>query len=170
MRIADLFIAELEMEAATTRRVLERVPEERLGWRPHAKSSSLGQLALHVASLPEQLAGFVANDSLDISSVNTNPPSAASREELLSALDSSVRTTVQYLRGLDDEAATRLWRMMADEKELLAVPRAAVIRSFLFNHWYHHRGQLVVYLRLLDVPVPAVYGPSADENPFARAS
>lgn len=170
MRIADPFIAELEAEATITKRVLERVPEGHLAWRPHAKSSSLGQLALHVASLPQQLTEFVADDSLDVSATDTRQPTTTSRAELLAAFDASVNAAREYLRGLNDERANRVWKFMTGDKELFAAPRTAVIRSFLFNHWYHHRGQLVVYLRLLDVPVPSVYGPSADENPFAGAS
>ena len=169
MRIADPFIKELDMEAAITKRVLERVPDGQLSWRPHPKSSSLGQLALHVASLPQQLTRFVASDSLDVSSTSTLQPTPTSRAELLATFDDSLNAARRYLHGLDDDSATAAWRLMAGDKELFSAPRAAVLRSFLFNHWYHHRGQVVVYLRLLDVPVPSVYGPSADENPFANA-
>src|SRR5258708_2715501 len=169
MRIADPFVGELDIEAAITKRVLERVPDGQLAWRPHPKSSSLGQLALHVASLPQQLTQFVAGDSLDVSITSTLQPTPSSRAERLAAFEASVSAAREYLRGLDDERAAGAWRLVAGERELFSAPRAAVIRSFLFNHWYHHRGQLVVYLRLLDIPVPSVYGPSADENPFAGA-
>lgn len=168
MRTADPFISELQAEAVTTRRVLERVPEAHLAWRPHDKSSSLGQLALHVALLPKQLTEFVASDTLDITTVDTRQPAPTSRAQLMAALESSVDDAIAYLSGLDDERAGQIWRLVARDKPLFAAPRAAVIRSFLFNHWYHHRGQLLVYLRLLDVAVPSVYGPSADENPFAE--
>jgi uncharacterized damage-inducible protein DinB len=169
MRLADLFVAELDMEAATTRRVLDRVPEAHLAWKPHAKSSSLGQLAFHVATLPEQLIGFVAGESLDIQSVNTSQPAPASRAGITAAFDDSLKVAREYLVLLDDARAHETWRLVAGRTELFEVPRAVAIRSFLFNHWYHHRGQLLVYLRLLDVPVPSVYGPTADENPFADA-
>ncbi len=169
MRIADPFINELDMEGTITKRVLERVPDDQLSWRPHPKSSSLGQLALHVASLPQQLTRFVAGDSLDVSTTSTLQPTPTSRAELLATFDDSLNAARTYLRGLDDDSAMAAWRLMAGGKELFSAPRAAVLRSFLFNHWYHHRGQVVVYLRLLDVPVPSVYGPSADENPFANA-
>ena len=167
MRLADSFIAELEMESTTTRRVLERLPEAQLAWKPHGKSSSLGQLALHVALLPQQLTGFVAGDSLDMTTVDTRQPAPTSRAEVMAAFDGSLDAARTYLASLDDARAAEVWRLLARGTELFAAPRAAVIRSFLFNHLYHHRGQLLVYLRLLDVPVPAVYGPTADENPFA---
>ena len=167
MAIADAFLAELEMEAATTRRVLERVPEAHLAWKPHEKSSSLGQLALHVALLPQQLTEFVAGDRLDIRTVDTRQPAPASHGEILAAFNGSLSAARAYLRALGDARAGEEWKLCAGGTELFAAPRAAVIRSFLFNHLYHHRGQLLVYLRLLNVPLPAVYGPTADENPFA---
>jgi uncharacterized damage-inducible protein DinB len=157
------------MEASTTKRVLERVPEAHFMWRPHAKSMSLGQLALHVATLPRQLTEFIAEDELDFSAAAGGPPTVSSRRELLQAFTSGIEQARSYLASLSDERATATWRLMAGERQLFAAPRAIVLRSFLFNHWYHHRGQLLVYLRLLDVAVPSVYGPSADENPFAAA-
>ena len=169
MRIADPYLDELASEASTTRRVLERVPEAHLGWRPHARSMSLGQLALHVATLPRQLTEFVSGDELDFGAAAGTAPMVASRQQLLAAFTSSTEHARAYLETLSDARATATWRLMIDGRQLFAAPRAAVLRSFLFNHWYHHRGQLLVYLRLLDVPVPSVYGPSADENPFADA-
>ena len=167
MRLADSFIAELEAEAAATRRVLERVPEAHLAWKPHEKSSSLGQLALHVASLPERLTGYVAADSLDITTRNRRQPAPASLVEVMAAFDASLSAARAYFAALDDFRAGEEWRLVAGDTEVFRASRAAVIRRFLFNHLYHHRGQLLVYLRMLDVPVPSVYGPSADENPFA---
>lgn len=169
MRISDTFVDELTLEAATTKRVLERVPEAHLGWQPHRKSMSLGQLALHVATLPSLVAQFLSGDVLDFDSVPKDPPTVANHEELLAVFASSTEQARSYLADLSDERATATWRLVAGERNLLAAPRAAMVRSLLFNHWYHHRGQLVVYLRLLDVPVPSVYGPTADENPFAGA-
>ena len=167
MSIAAPFLQELTAEAATTRRVLERVPESHLAWRPHAKSMSLGQLALHVATLPRQLTDFIAGDTLDFSAAAAAPAAAASRQALLDDFAASIAHAQRYLEALTDTRALDTWTLMNGDRPLFAAPRAAVLRSFLFNHWYHHRGQLVVYLRLLDVPVPSVYGPSADENPFA---
>jgi uncharacterized damage-inducible protein DinB len=169
MSISAPFLHELATEAATTRRVLERVPESRLTWRPHDKSMSLGQLALHVATLPQQLSEFVTGDELDFGAASFTPPAAASRSALLEAFDASVTFAQRYLESLSDTRAMHTWTLKNGEATLLAAPRMGVIRSFLFNHWYHHRRQLVVYLRLLDVPVPSVYGPTADENPFAAS-
>ncbi len=169
MNISAPFLQELAMEAATTRRVLERVPESSLGWRPHAKSMSLGQLALHIATLPQQLSDFVAGDELDFSAASFTPPAAASRQALLEAFEASVAHAQRYLESLSDARAMDTWTLKNGDATLFSAPRVGVIRSFLFNHWYHHRGQLVVYLRLLDVPVPSVYGPTADENPFAAS-
>ena len=169
MRIADALVDELNVEAVTTRRVLERVPEAHLGWQPHPKSMSLGQLALHVATLPSLVAQFLSGDTLDFDSVPKQPPTVATQAELLAAFASSTEQARSYLADLSDERATDTWHLLAGERQLLGAPRAAMLRSLLFNHWYHHRGQLVVYLRLLDVPVPSVYGPTAGENPFAGA-
>lgn len=169
MTMTAPFLQELTTEAATTRRVLERVPESNLAWRPHAKSMSLGQLALHVATLPQQLSDFVAGDTLDVSAAAGGPPSAASHAVLMAAFDESIAYAQRYLASLSDARAMATWTLTNGETPLFAAPRMGVIRSFLFNHWYHHRGQLVVYLRLLDVPVPSVYGPTADENPFAAS-
>jgi uncharacterized damage-inducible protein DinB len=130
---------------------------------------SLGQLALHVATLPRQLTEFVTGDELDFGAAAGGAPSVDSQQELLAAFASSIEQARSYLVNLSDDRATGTWRLMAGRRQLFAAPRAAVLRSFLFNHWYHHRGQLLVYLRLLDVPVPSVYGPTADENPFADA-
>lgn len=167
MTIGSAFASELDIESVATRRVLERVPEAGLPWRPHPRSMSLGQLALHVATLPKQIVGFVLGDELDFSAAAGTPPAAGSHAALLDAFESSLRDSTAYLESLSDERAGSVWRLKSGDRVLFTAPRAGVIRSFLFNHWYHHRGQLLVYLRLLDVPVPSVYGPTADENPFA---
>ncbi len=165
MSISQTFIQELEQEAQTTRRVLERVPGDRLAWKPHAKSMSLGQLALHVASTPGAIAQMAAQSSVSVPEFNQ--PEAKTTTEILSSLDETVATAKSVLEGFDDAAMGETWRVMAGDQEVMAVPRVGVLRSIMLNHWYHHRGQLSVYLRLLDVPVPSIYGPSADENPFA---
>ncbi len=158
---------ELRQEAVTTRRVLERVPEEKLSWRPHPKSMSLGQLALHVASIPSNLVGLAQLEEFDASQANFEPPEAKDLREILAALDASVKVTEDYLSGLNDETAARSWRLTLRGNEVFTIPRTGLLRTIMLNHWYHHRGQLSVYLRLLDVPVPVIYGRSADENPFA---
>jgi uncharacterized damage-inducible protein DinB len=166
MTIANALLAELEQEAHTTQRVLERIPKAHLSWKPHPKSMSLGQLALHVATVPGNVAELAAMDTIP------EPPAfvqaeAATAAELVPALAASVAKARRHLGGLDDAAMGATWRLMAGGRELMAMPRAAFARTVMLNHWYHHRGQLLVYLRLLDLPVPSVYGPTADENPFA---
>ncbi len=166
MGIADTLLAELEQESAATRRVLERVPQAHLSWKPHAKSMSLGQLALHVATVPGNVAELASVDTVP-SPPQFGQPEAATAAELVPALSASVAKARAHLGGLDDAAMGATWRLMNGDRELMAMPRVALVRAVMLNHWYHHRGQLTVYLRLLDVPVPSVYGPSADENPFA---
>ncbi len=166
MRIIDALIGELEQEAKTTARVLERVPQAHLAWKPHPKSYSLGQLALHVAGVPGTVAALAAQDTP--SSPGFAQREAASTRELLPALEASVAKVREHLGSFDDARMTATWRLMAGEREVMAMPRVAFVRAVMLNHWYHHRGQLLVYLRLLDVPVPSVYGPTADEqNAFA---
>jgi uncharacterized damage-inducible protein DinB len=166
MRMVDPLIPELEREAETTRRVLERIPEDKLGWRPHPKSMTLGQLALHIATTPGGVAKLAAQDSVE--RFQLPRPEPASRREVLDALEQSVASALEFLRGLDDPGATRSWTMLWNGKPLFSMPRIGLVRTIMLNHWYHHRGELQVYLRLLDVPVPSVYGPTADEDPFAR--
>jgi uncharacterized damage-inducible protein DinB len=161
----DAMLQELEQEARTTRRVLERVPNERLTWQPHKKSMSLGQLALHVATVPGTVAEIAMKSPFSVRQFSQ--ASATNASELLPALDESIGKAKKLLGGLDDAAMTSTWRLMNGDRELMAVPRTAMLRTIMLNHWYHHRGQLSVYLRELDVPIPSIYGPSADENPFA---
>jgi uncharacterized damage-inducible protein DinB len=166
MRIADPLIMELEQEATTTRRVLERLPEAKFSWRPHPKSMSLGQLGLHVAQTPGAIARLAASDP-------TEPPDfeqdeATSSAALLEALEQSVAEAKTALAGWDDAAMQATWSMTVNGKTMMAMPRMGLIRAIMLNHWYHHRGQLLVYLRLLEQSVPSVYGPTADENPFTQ--
>jgi uncharacterized damage-inducible protein DinB len=164
-KLGSMLRAELEQETDRTRRVLERLPVEHLSWKPHAKSMSLGQLGLHVAGLPGAIADLVRDP---VGEVPTVPlPEADSTEQMLDTLSESVARADDRLASWGDDYLMAEWRMTRDGETLLALPRVAMLRSIMLNHWYHHRGQLLVYLRLLDVPVPAVYGPSADENPFA---
>lgn len=168
MTLTESLIGELNEEAEATRRALERVPEDRLSWRPHPKSMSLGELALHVAQTPGGVAELLDEPSAGAPDFSRRPE-ASSRAELLAAFEESVENATSKLSAWGDEGLEAEWRMTEDGQTLLASPRAAMVRAIMLNHWYHHRGQLVVYLRLLDVPVPAVYGDSADEAPaFAR--
>jgi uncharacterized damage-inducible protein DinB len=165
MTIAEPFVAELTREAATTRRVLERVPEDKLSWRPHAKSMSLGQLAMHVATIPSFVSDLISVDQFELTS--STPEVATSRAALLTALDRTIAHATRTLTGMGDARMMAEWKLTRAGRTLLTLPRVGVVRGLMLNHWYHHRGQLSVYLRLLDVPVPSIYGPSADENPFA---
>ena len=168
MSMSETFVQELEQEAKTTRRVLERVPNAHLGWKPHQKSWTLGQLALHLATVPGGVAEFASAPS--VQAPNFVQPAASSAAELLPALDDSIAKATGILRGMDDASLMATFRVMNGDREVMALPRVAFLRAIMLNHWYHHRGQLSVYLRQLGVPVPSIYGPSADENPFALPS
>jgi uncharacterized damage-inducible protein DinB len=168
MKMIDGLLAELEQEAQTTRRVLERIPQAHLSWKPHPKSMSLGQLALHVATVPGNVAEIAAADTIP------EPPSfvqpeAATAAELVPALTESVAKAKRALGGFDDARMGAMWRLQSGGRDIIAMPRSAFVRAIMLNHWYHHRGQLLVYLRMLNLSVPSVYGPTADENPFAAA-
>jgi len=163
----ESMLTEFNQEAATTKRVLDRVPANKLEWRPHAKSMSLGQLALHIATMPAGIVRITKQDSFDVAQNSFTQPSPKNLEEVQAALEQTIRTVEPTLRECTADTADANWHLMAGNTELASMPRASVWRSLMLNHWYHHRGQLSVYLRLLDVPVPSIYGPSADENPFA---
>ena len=165
MPLIDALLQELEQEAQTTRRVLERVPNDRLSWRPHAKARTLGELALHIAMVPGAVAELSLKSPAQAPEFGADP-TPASASELLQTLDRSIAQAKKALGGMDDGTATATWRLMRDGRELFAIPRVAFLRTVMLNHWYHHRGQLSVYLKELNVPIPSIYGPSADENPF----
>ena len=164
MSMIDALVQELEQEAQTTRRVLARVPDHQLAWKPHDRSLSLGQLALHVATIPGNVAKIAAQSRFE--TPQFAHPSATNAAELIPALEQSVADARQVLRTMDDARLQETWRLVVGEREVLALPVGAVLRTIMLNHWYHHRGQLAVYLRQVGVPVPSIYGPSADENPF----
>jgi uncharacterized damage-inducible protein DinB len=166
MRIVDGMLQELEQEAQTTRRVLALVPEGRLTWKPHEKARTLGELALHVAIVPGGVAQLATAPS-PAQAPDFIDPSPNSAAELLPALDQSVAKAKQLLAGLDDAAVMAPLQLVRGDRVLFEIPRAALLRSIMLNHWYHHRGQLTTYLRILGVEIPSIYGPSADENPFA---
>lgn len=167
MRMIDPLLMELDRESSTTKKVLERVPAEKFGWTPHPKSMTLGKLATHVATLPGWIGSTLLADGYDFGDgkggVPETPPTTA---ELVALFEKTVGDAKAAMAQLDDEKAMGLWSLSANGKALFSMPRIALVRSILLNHSYHHRGQLTVYLRLLDVPLPSVYGPSADENPF----
>ncbi len=163
---AQALVAEFEAEAATTRRVLERVPNDQLEWRPKPKSMSLGQLARHIATVPEGITGAAKVDEFDASNVKFDFPQPKDTAEVLAAFESAKAVALDYLKSLSDAQLDANWRMVRGGKTIFAMSRYEFLRAIMFNHVFHHRGQLSVYLRLLDVPVPSIYGPSADENPF----
>lgn len=164
MGLAEQFIAELTHESGTTRRVIERVPDDRRTWKPHEKSMSLGELALHIAGLPRGIAGLLENlvAEVPIVPLRDDVPVA----EILVTLEESVAFATERLRAWGDEGLAERWRMTRGGQTLLEMRRSDMVRSVMLNHAYHHRGQLSVYLRLLDVPLPSIYGPSADEKVF----
>jgi uncharacterized damage-inducible protein DinB len=147
--------------------VLERVPDDKLAWKPHDKSMSLGQLALHVATCPGNIAELSQRSPVEAPQFIQAP--AKSAAELVPTLEQSVARAREILRSMDDADLGKVWRVTAGGKEVMALPVGAMLRSIMLNHWYHHRGQLSVYIRQVGGLVPSIYGPSADENPFAMA-
>jgi uncharacterized damage-inducible protein DinB len=165
MRLVDPLLMELDQEAQTTQRILERVPDNKLTWRPHPKSYSLGQLALHIASVPGNVSAAAAQDTFEAPNFSQSEPK--SRQEILDTFSKGLASAKDTLNKMDDARLMSMWSLTRNGKVLMTIPRIGFLRSILMNHNYHHRGQLSVYLRMLDVPVPSIYGPSADENPFA---
>ena len=159
-------IEELDRESATTRKLLERLPEPKLAWKPHTKSMALGQLAWHVSTIPQVLSTMLLKDSHDFSTGSLQPPLPATTREILEGFERALRTAKENLGTLDDGKAMTVFKISMAGRPVLEAPRIAIVRLILLNHLIHHRGQLSVYLRLLDIPVPSIYGPSADENPF----
>ena len=165
--LLDPMLSEFREEAVITKRVLDRIPADKLAWKPHAKSMSLGQLAIHIATVPGRLARITEQDGFDVSQGNFEPTPPKNVQEIHAAFEQSVRDAEECLAGMTEQKARGNWRLTFKDREIFSKPRINVVRSIMLNHWYHHRGQLSVYLRLLDVPVPVIYGRSADENPFA---
>jgi uncharacterized damage-inducible protein DinB len=160
------FLDEIVREGATSRRLLQVLPEARLAWKPHPKSQSLGQLAMHVATLPGGITAMLQGEDFDFAAADFTPPQPTSPEAVLAAHDQSQAAAAAALGAWRADELGRTWRVLRGDRELMAMPKSAALRNFLCNHLVHHRGQLTVYLRLLDVPLPSVYGPTADVNPF----
>jgi uncharacterized damage-inducible protein DinB len=158
---------EFREEARTTRRVLERVPADKLSWKPAAKSMSLGQLALHIAALPGRTVSMFQKTGHEVQPTAFRFDEPKSTDEILAVFDQSVKDAGAFLDGLSEEQLRAAWTLTANGRPLFTKARQDVVRMIMLSHIYHHRGQLSVYLRLLDVPVPSIYGPSGDENPFA---
>lgn len=171
MAIRDGILPEFDHEVATTRKVLERVPEGKPEFKPHEKSMEMGRLAGHVAEIPGWAKATILEDSIDV-----NPPSAqgatltalsmTSRKQLLEEFDKAVAAGRAAIASVSDEELMKPWSLNAGGKTVFTLPKIAVLRGFVMNHMIHHRGQLSVYLRLNNVPVPSIYGPSADEKVF----
>jgi uncharacterized damage-inducible protein DinB len=164
MPIGQGFINELQHEAATTRKLLERIPAEKFDWKPHEKSMSMHRLATHVADMFSWFPPTLEQDELDFAK-GYDQPNPATTEELVALLDKNVEAAIESLKKMDDDASfMKNWTLRNGEQIFFEMPKVAVSRTFIMNHIMHHRGQLSVYLRLNDIPVPAMYGPSADES------
>ncbi len=167
MSIAASILPEFDMEMATTRRVLERVPNDKLAWKPHEKSMAMGQLAAHLGEMVSWTMPTISEDALDMNPPGGpayQPPAMNSSAAILATFDEHVVAARAALAGVSDEDLMKNWSLLSGGQTLLTMPRVAVIRTFVMNHVIHHRGQLSVYLRLNDIPVPSIYGPSADES------
>ena len=169
MAISQALLPEFDVEMANTRKTLERIPENKFGWKPHEKSMELGRLASHLAELPGWTEHTLAQDSIDLNppgGQQLQPANLSSRQEILDLFDKNVTSARAAIAGASDAEFMKSWSLLDGGKVVLTLPKAAVLRSFVMNHSIHHRAQLGVYLRLNNVPVPSIYGPSADESPF----
>ena len=164
MALSEALLPEFDQEMANTRKTLERIPEDKLAWKPHEKSMPLGRLAGHVAELPGFATTTIEKDSLNLSMGEFKPLIATSRQQVLDAFDKKVAEARAAIAGASDEHMMKPWSLEFNGKTVFTMPRVAVLRSMMLNHIIHHRAQLGVYLRLNNVPVPAIYGPSADED------
>ncbi|HEU4884343.1 MAG TPA: DinB family protein [Longimicrobium sp.] len=162
--LKQLALGDLNHELGTTRKLLERVPEAHLDWKPHEKSMTLGGLALHVATIPFWARRVLEADFFDLMTATRNPP-PTTLQEILDAFEERTGGMRQALDAADDASLTQPWQLRRGEQVLQTMPRLAVIRTMCINHMIHHRAQLSVYLRQLDVPLPPMYGPTADEQP-----
>jgi len=169
MSISQTILPEFDHEMANTRKTLERVPDDKFAWKPHEKSMTLGGLATHLANIPSWTARTFDRDELDIAPPGEGPyrlEEAKSTAELLEAFDQNIASARAALEAATDENWQGKWSLLMTGKKIFTLPRTAVMRGFVMSHLIHHRAQLGVYLRLLDVPVPSIYGPSADEGGF----
>ena len=164
MAIKDAFIAELKHEAALTQKILERVPLEKANWKPHEKSMTVGRLATHIAENVKWISDIIHIDDFDFATKSFKSYTAASTDELLKIFQNNLEAAIHDLSSMTDEDFSKTWIVRLGEKIMYNTPKKVAIRGWGFSHQIHHRGQLSVYLRLLDVPVPGMYGPSADER------
>src|SRR5687768_4506061 len=166
MPLVDALLPEFDHEMTLTRRAIERAPEDKFDWKPHAKSFSLGALATHLATLPTWGTETLTKSEIDLPAAQQPVAAIPSKTELMAAFDRNVAAARAALVGKTDAELLAIWSLKRGGKTLFSMPKAAVLRSFVLSHLIHHRGQLSVYLRLLHVPVPSIYGPSADEPAF----
>jgi uncharacterized damage-inducible protein DinB len=169
MALSAALLPEFDQEMVSTRKTLERVPDSKFSWKPHEKSGAMGWLAGHVANIPGWLAFTIKQDSLDLAPGGVQmqpPPPPQNNKELLAEFDKNVKEGRAALAGATDEQLLKPWSLLNNGKVTLTLPKVAVVRGFVMNHLIHHRAQLGVYLRLNNIPVPAIYGPSADEGGF----
>jgi uncharacterized damage-inducible protein DinB len=164
MRFSDAMVQEFLHESQTTKKLLERLPEDKLSWKPHEKSMPLNRLATHITEIPQWTDIIVNQDSFDMASVDYTPTILESRQEILDSFQKNLDKFAEVLQGKGDGHLLAGWQLKEGDKVMLDLPRAAAIRGFIISHVIHHRGQLSVYLRENDVPIPAIYGPSADEQ------
>jgi len=163
MPIADLLLAEFEAQAPVTRKFLERLPADKLTWKPHDRSMTAGQLAYHLAFVPGGVIRGAQQSQITPPDFVHHQPTSI--KEILDAYDQSIATVREVMPTFDDAAMHATWRIIAGEKQIAAMPRVAFLRNIMLNYWYQHRGQFAVYLRMLGQPVPSSWGPSADESP-----
>lgn len=166
MSIAQSILPEFEQEMAGTRRVLERVPEDKLDWKAHPKSNTIGWVASHLAEIPGWVEGTLTQDEWEIHPPGGEPyrtPMLKSRQEILDSFDANVAAAKKAIEATSDEAFFKQWSLLNQGKPIVTMPRVGVIRTWVLNHTIHHRAFLCVYLRLNDIPVPGLYGPSGDE-------
>lgn len=169
MALSDALLPEFDMEMASTRKTLERVPAEKFDWKPHEKSMTMGGLATHLSNIPSWTNYSIDQDSLDLAPGGVPLPGATpvtSTAELLKTFDDNVAKARTSIAGASDADLFKPWALQRAGNTLLTLPKIGVLRGFVISHLIHHRAQLGVYLRLNDIPVPSIYGPSADENPF----
>ena len=163
MNLIDPVLAELAHESATTRRLLDRVPERHLAWKPHEKSMTLGRLATHIAEIPGWVGSIVEKDEFDIAAGGYVPPTIDRVPEIVAMFDRSVAAATETLKRQSDDRLLATWQLKKKGQLVVEMPRMGMIRTLLMNHLIHHRGQLSVYLRLQNVALPSIYGPTADE-------
>lgn len=164
MALNTALLAELKHESANTRKMLERVPSDNLAWKPHEKSFSVGYLASHIANLPTWMGLTLLQDELDFEKTPFKTPLGISTQDIVEKFDKNLEEAIKVMEETSDEVLNSSWTMRRGDHIFFTMPKKVCLRNFLFNHIVHHRGQLSVYLRLLDIPVPGMYGPSADER------